>query len=294
MMNTLKVSAFIVGVVIVIAGFASLIPQVESPAPAALEISGALSGPELAEVGESVFQSAEAGCLACHAIGRPGLRAPDLAGVGARAAEREPGKSAEVYLHEALTDPCVFVVEEFDCIMPPNLAQTLGPAKITALVAFLQSQGGEITVSLSEEAAAADASAGGPAGVAGATAEEIMTNVGCVACHKLDAIGAQGVIGPDLSQVGARLTPDQIRESILLPDAVIAEECPAAPCAAGVMPKTFGVQLNAAQLEMVVGFLSSQGGPISQSTEETLSQSTEVTLSQSTEVTLSQSTEVTQ
>jgi cytochrome c2 len=266
-MNTLKVSAFIVIVVGVIAGFASLIPQVESPAPQVIEISGTLSGPELAALGESVFQSAEAGCLACHNIGREGLRGPDLAGVGARAAERVSGQSAEEYLHESLTDPCAHVVETFDCIMPQTLLQTLGSAKITALVAFLQSQGGEITVSLAEDGAeGAAAAAGGSqaAGVAGTTAQEIMTSVGCIACHQLDAIAAVGGVGPDLSQVGSRLTPDQIRQSLLTPDAVIAEECPTGPCVAGIMPKTLGDQLSAAQLETLVEFLSSQGGPVAQ------------------------------
>lgn len=260
--NSLKVSGFIVLVVALIAGFASLIPQVESPAPASLEISGDLSGPELAGLGEEVFQSAESGCLACHGLGQEGLRAPDLAGIGGRAAEREPGKSAEEYLHESLVDPCVYIVEGYDCIMPQTLAQSLGSAKVTALVAFLQSQGGEITVSLSAEAAESDAAAsnGGGSGIVGTTGEEIMTNAApsCVTCHQLDAIGAAGAVGPDLSQVGARFSPDEIRASILTPDAVIAENCPGAPCAPGLMPKVYGEQLSAAQLETLVTFLSEQ------------------------------------
>lgn len=266
-MNTLKISAFIVIVVGVIAGFASLIPQVESPAPQVLEISGTLSGPELAELGGSVFQSAEGGCLACHAIGQPGLRGPDLAGIGSQAALRLPGKSAEEYLREALIDPCGYVVEGFDCIMPQTLQQTLGSAKITALIAFLQSQGGEITVSLSPETAEAGSSQ--QAGVAGTTPQEIMTNVGCIGCHQLDAIGAQGIVGPDLSQVGARLTRDEIRQSILDPDAVIAEGCPNVPnCSPGLMPKALADQLSAAQLEILVEFLSAQGGPVEGLAEE--------------------------
>ena len=266
--NSLRVSAFIVVVVGSIASFASLIPQVESPAPKALEISGALSGPELAKLGEEIVQSPDAGCLACHGLGREGLRAPDLAGIGGRAAERVPGLSAEEYLQQAFKDPCAYVVEGYDCIMPPTLAQALGPAKITAVIAFLQSQGGEITVSLSgEEAAegsAAEASPGsGGLGVAGATAEEIIANAAppCGTCHQLDAVEATGAVGPNLSEVGARLTPDEIRESILTPDAVIAEDCPGAPCTPGLMPKTYADHLSAAQLETLVKFLSSLGGP---------------------------------
>jgi cytochrome c2 len=266
--NSLKVAAFVVGVVVLIAGFASLIPQVESPAPEVIEISGALSGPELANLGEEIVRSPEAGCLACHGLGQEGLRAPDLAGIGARAAEREPGKSAEEYLREAFEAPCAYVVEGYDCIMPPTLSQALGPTKITAVIAFLQSQGGEITVSLSGDEAAADSAAetdtaGTGTGVEGTTAEEILANVApaCGTCHQIDAVGATGALGPNLSEVGGRLTPDEMRESILAPDAVIAADCPGAPCTAGIMPKTFGEQLSAAQLETLVEFLSSLGGP---------------------------------
>ena len=266
MRTILNVSVFIIIVVALIAGFASLIPQVESPAPEVLEITGDLSGEELAVLGQEVFESPEAGCLACHAIGREGLRAPDLSGIGARAAERVPGQSAEAYIQESIVDPCTHVVEGYDCIMPQTLAQTLGSAKVTALVAYLQSLGGEITVSLTADAAAGADAGGGTVGVAGTTAEEIITSAGCIACHTIEAIDAEGTVGPDLSHVGDRLSADEIRESILMPDAVIAEECPqrdeegnvssTGPCLEGVMPKDLGDRLSAAQLETLVAFLS--------------------------------------
>src|SRR6185503_151544 len=96
--------------------------------------------------------------------GRAGLRAPDLAGIGGRAAERVPGKSGEEYLRESLEHPCAYVVEGYDCIMPQTIAQALGPAKVTAVIAFLQSQGGEITVSLSGEEAITNTAEAGAAG----------------------------------------------------------------------------------------------------------------------------------
>lgn len=264
MINTLKVSAFIILIVASIAGFASLIPQLESPAPETLEISGDLSGPELAELGQTVFESSEAGCLTCHALGREGLRAPDLAGIGAAAGERKPGMSAEEYLRESIEDPCAYVIEGFDCIMPQTLLQTLGPAKVTALIAYLQSLGGEITVTLSAEQASPETE-GANVGVQGSTAEEILASAGCVACHTIAAIGAEGAVGPNLSEVGARLTSEEIRQSILNPDAVLAEACPqreddgsttTGPCTARIMPKDFGQKLSAAQLETIVSFLS--------------------------------------
>ena len=208
MTNSLKVAGFSVLAVIFFAGFASLIPQLESPAPEELEISGELVGADLAAVGEEVFSSAGAGCLACHGLGREGLRAPDLAGIGGAASERVAGSSAEDYIRESLLDPCAFVVSGFDCIMPQTLEQTLGMAKITALIAFLQSQGGEITVTLSAEVLEAGQA---EAGIAGATPEEVFASAGCVACHTLPAVGSIGQIGPDLSAVGSRLSADEIR-----------------------------------------------------------------------------------
>ncbi|MGH2621761.1 MAG: c-type cytochrome [Anaerolineales bacterium] len=260
MANSLKVSGFIVLVVVLIAGFASLIPQLESPAPEELVISGELSGAELAALGEGVFNSAAAGCLACHGLGNPGLRAPDLAGIGAAAGERVAGLSPEQYLRQSLNEPCSFVVSGYDCIMPQALRQTLGDAKLTALVAFLQSQGGEVTVRLSAAAAqASDGEAG--AGIVGVSTAEIFTNAGCVACHTLAAVGAAGQVGPDLSELGGRLTPDEIRRSILFPDEQLAQNCPTGPCLAGLMPKAFGESLSALQLETLVAFLSEQGAP---------------------------------
>lgn len=258
MSDSLKVAGFIGLIVVLIAGFASLIPQLESPAPEELRIEGDLSGEELAALGEQVFRTAEAGCLACHGLGSPGLRAPDLAGIGAAAANRVEGMSAEQYLAESLRDPCAFVVEGFDCIMPLTLEQTLGEAKLIALTAFLQSMGGEVTVTLTADALAEPAASGG---IAGDTAEAIFANAGCPACHTLEATGATGQVGPDLSQVGARLTADQIRRSLLYPDETLAEECPTGPCLPGLMPKLFGDQLSAAQLETLVNFLAAQRAP---------------------------------
>lgn len=118
--------------------------------------------------------------------------------------------------------------------------------------------GGEVTVSLSSDLAEGDDSqeSGGAVSlppIEDTTFEEISANAGCNNCHQLDVIGA---VGTNLSDVGARLSLDEIRESILMPDSVIAEECPSAPCTPGAMPKTLGEQLFANQLQTIVTFLS--------------------------------------
>jgi mono/diheme cytochrome c family protein len=80
---------------------------------------------------------------------------------------------------------------------------------------------------------------------------EIIHGAGCLGCHKIGTEG--GAIAPDLTHVGARLSAALIRESILTPDAKIAKGYEKF---AGVMPKTFGKQLTAAQFEALVQFLA--------------------------------------
>ena len=267
MANTLKVTAFIVLIVVAIAGFASMIPQLESPAPEALEISGGLTGAELAAVGQEVFESPEAGCTACHALGREGLRGPDLAGIGGTAAGRVNGESAEVYLRKSIVEPCDHIVEGYDCIMPPTLLNTLGEAKVTALTAYMQSLGGEVTVTYSGEQAVVEEDNGvGGGGLAGSTAEEILAGAGCVGCHKIGSLGTPQGVGPDLTGLGAKMTAEEIRQSILDPDAEVSEHCPkkdeagnqtTGACTPGIMPKDYGQKLSAAQLETLVIYFSS-------------------------------------
>ncbi len=98
----------------------------------------------------------------------------------------------------------------------------------------------------------------GTALVEGTTAEELFANAGCNGCHQLDVLGSVGGVGPNLSQVGGRLSVDEIVESILNPNAVIAGECPAGPCPQGVMPQNFGQLLTSEQVDTLAQYLSEQ------------------------------------
>jgi mono/diheme cytochrome c family protein len=151
-------------------------------------------------------------------------------------------------------------VTGYEPIMP-DLSRTLSPQQLWALVAFLESQGGTVDVTASDiPAASAASSAGSPAGGAGAARiaggsndpMAIIRAAGCTACHKI--AGEGGAIGPELDHVGGRLSANLIRESILAPDAKIARGYEKFR---GIMPKTFGDQLTAAQLESLVQFLAS-------------------------------------
>jgi len=119
----------------------------------------------LVGMGESLL-AGRGGCLLCHRITEQGnTRGPDLRGVGGRAATRRPGMSAEAYLTESLRDPGAYVVPEFATaggasIMPAADVPPadLSPTEFKALVAFLQSLGGEITVEITaQDVAAAEA-----------------------------------------------------------------------------------------------------------------------------------------
>ena len=78
---------------------------------------------------------------------------------------------------------------------------------------------------------------------------------GCTACHAIDSLpGAVGAIGPDLSSIGAR-GDAFVRESIVDPNAVIAEECPTGPCQPGLMPLDFEQRLSQEQLDALVAYL---------------------------------------
>ncbi|HEX7050005.1 MAG TPA: c-type cytochrome [Longimicrobiales bacterium] len=260
----------ILAVVLVTVGFytllANAIPQVESEVPETLTFSGEVTPAALVAAGEELYQGA-GGCTACHGLG---TRAPNLltdeggAGtIGARCGSRVAGMSCKAYLHQSLVDPTAHVVEGYQPIMP-EMDRVLSPTQIWALVAYLESVGGEVTVTAEDVAAASEsagaAGAGAGGGAAGGAAPSAsasldpMTIVGehqCRACHRIGGEG--GAIGPVLDGIGARHDVAYIRRSILEPNADTAAGYEAV---AGTMPPNFGQQLTAAQLEALVRYLA--------------------------------------
>jgi mono/diheme cytochrome c family protein len=264
--NNLRIVGVVLGTLALYTLIANKIPQVQSEVPQALSLSANVTPEQLVSAGDQLYHGA-GGCTACHGLG---TRAPNLltdekgaGAIGARCGKREPGKDCKAYLYESLTKPGAFVVTGYEPIMP-DMSRTLSPQQLWALVAFLESQGGTVDVKASDIPAAAPASSSagtaGTAGTAGAARiangssdpMEIVRAAGCLGCHKVGTEG--GAIGPDLNHVGSRLSVASIRESILAPDAKIARGYEKFK---GIMPKTFGDQLTAAQLESLVQFLAS-------------------------------------
>ncbi len=260
--TNLSVALVVLGTLGIYTAIANMIPQLESDVPEELVLSANVSPEVLVAAGE-VLYTGGGGCVACHGLG---TRAPVLLGTaGTMCVTRQPEMSCKDYLHESLVNPTAYVVDGFEPIMP-DMSRTLSDAQIWSLVAFLQSQGGEVTVTgadlASDDAAAAgDAPATGDAAVPAAGAGGVaavlsetdpaamMQSLGCTACH---ASGdAPGGLGPTISAM-AELEPEYIRRSILQPAADTAEGFEAF---AGTMPPNFGDRLTANQLEALVAYL---------------------------------------
>jgi mono/diheme cytochrome c family protein len=259
--NNLRILGVVLGTLALYTLIANKIPQVQSEVPHALTLGANVTPEQLVSAGDQLYHGA-GGCTACHGLG---TRAPNLltdekgqGPIGARCGKREAGKDCKAYIYESLTSPRAYVVTGYEPIMP-EMGRILSPQQVWALVAFLESNGGTVDVTASDvpaaSAAPAAASAGSPAaGIAGGSTDPmtIIRGAGCTACHKINGEG--GAIGPDLTHVGSRLSVNLIRESILLPDAKTAKGYEKFK---GVMPKTFGHQLTAEQLEALVQFLAS-------------------------------------
>ncbi|NNG16753.1 MAG: c-type cytochrome [Gemmatimonadales bacterium] len=238
---------------------AHIIPQLESEVPEVLTLGADASPEALVEAGERMYNGAGA-CSACHGLG---TRAPNLltgggglGPIGSRCGERVAGTPCKDYLYESMTEPGAYVVAGFENIMP-DMRRQLSIDQIWAVIAFLQAQGGEVTVTGADLAQDAAVSSGGsmPVAATPATAstdpQELLAANGCIGCHQL--AGSGGAVGPSFDGIGGRMTPAQLRQSILDPGAEVAEGYDQF---AGMMPATFGEQFTAAQLEAVVKFLA--------------------------------------
>jgi cytochrome c2 len=258
----LKVGVFSVAVMGGYTYFANSIPQIESKPPQELSLEGGNVTPaQLIKAGEEIYKT-KGTCEICHRIGQKGTRAPDLAGVGGRAAKTKPGMAAKAYIIESLIHPQAYVVEGYPPIMPavdkPPIA--LNRSEVWALTAFLESLGGNVDVTLNDVPASVGAAAAGGGGAAAAevripgdpkAGEAVFAGKGtCIACHKAGKIGASPV-GPDLSQIAKIQTPDYIMKKILDPkgSGTVAGFPP------GVMPQTFGQTLTSREYVDLVAFL---------------------------------------
>ena len=267
-----KVSLFALLVMGAYTYVANSIPQIQSVPQQELTLEGGnVTNEQLVKAGEGIFKG-KGTCEICHAIGQKGTRAPDLAGVGARAGKRKPGISAKAYIIESLLDPGAYLVEGYPAIMPKVDRPPIGlnRSELWAISAFLESLGGTVDVKLEDLPRDAGALAGGGAGPAAelklpgdpkAGQAIFMGKGACIGCHKAGSIGASPV-GPDLSQIAKIQTPEYIMAKILNPAAMgtVSGYPP------NVMPPIFGQTLTAREYIDLVSFLLTLKGEASAST----------------------------
>lgn len=274
----LKTLAFSLALTLLFTLVTYLLPQVKGEAPVEKKVDlGSLSMDGFIALGDDIFHN-KGTCTLCHKPAPLG-RAPDIEGENmvALAAERlaDPrykgeARDAEAYIRESMVDPGKYVVAGWgkkgsnDSESPmPHVDKPpiqLSPMEIDAVIAWLQSKdGNEVTVALPSPEAAAEVAAGASdAGAAGkapapaATAEEALAKYACVSCHAMDS--KDTLVGPGLVDVGARLDRNELRQSILDPNAVVVEGFPPA------MPPDFASKMTVKELEMIIDYLAEKKG----------------------------------
>jgi cytochrome c2 len=276
MRTFLKVFAFNIVVIAFFLYVGNSIPQLRQDPPKELVLAADAPVEDFVSAGQDIFYG-KGTCALCHEIGKKGERCPDLAGVGERAATRVKeagykGKATDAaeYIVESVMDPTTYVVEGYQPSMPP-VGRQLSDLELVAVVAFLESQGGEVTVNGQSRfpkwrgegggavpAAAAATPTPAAAAPSGASGQALVQQWGCVTCHKLD--GPEKLVGPSLWDIGARKDADYIRESILQPDAVVVEGFPAGLMKGTLDGSGFYQKVPLQDLNSIVDYLTSLKG----------------------------------
>ncbi|MEW8085005.1 MAG: c-type cytochrome [Candidatus Thiodiazotropha endolucinida] len=270
----LKTLGFSLGLTLLFTLVTYILPQVEGEAPVekAVDLS-ALTMDDFIALGEDLFNN-KGTCTLCHKPAPLG-RAPDIQGadmvslINERLADANyqgEAKDAAGYILESMIEPGRYVVptwgkkgtNDTESPMPAvdKAPIELSSIEMDAIIAYLQAKdGNEVTVSLpspeeAESVAGAEAIASGSATLPtpAATAEEALGKFACSSCHALDS--ADTLVGPGLVDIGARLSKEEIRQSIIDPNAVIAEGFPAA------MPADLAEKMTVKELELLVTYLA--------------------------------------
>ncbi len=274
----LKTLAFSLSLTLVFTLVTYLLPQVEGEAPVETQLDlSNISMDDFIAFGEDLFNN-KGTCALCHKPPPLG-RAPDIQGLDMQqisserlADSRYQGKATDTasYLLESMLDPSIYVVAGWgkkgsdgqESPMPPadKPPLELRPSELNAIIAYLQAKdGNEVTVSLPSTDDAMVAEPADPetgrqtasiqaAPVSASTAEEALRKYACTACHAMNSNDA--LVGPALVDLGARMPAEDIRKSIIDPNADIAEGFPPA------MPADFAEKMTVKELDLIVQFLA--------------------------------------
>jgi cytochrome c553 len=130
----------------------------------------------------------------------------------------------------------------------PLIAGALVVAAVAlAVVAF--------TTSDDEEPAQRAAATPEPTAVAHSDGQGVWVEHGCGSCHRLDAAGSTGTLGPDLALSLHGMPAAYIKESIVAPS-----KAAAAGWDAGMMPEDYATRIPPDDLDALVQFLRESAG----------------------------------
>lgn len=247
-----------------------MVPQKITYPPKTLEIRTDLTSDEMVEIGSEIV-SGKGICMTCHTIGSDQTtRFPDLENIGVKSKTRIKGYSDVDYLAESLYEPNVYIVEGYLPGMPAIAKPpiNLTDQEILTVIAYLQSLGSTPTVTMqtklkyagetSPVQPAASAPAPSKPGGEVQTPQTLMSKYLCVTCHKLD--DPARLVGPSLFDVGKRLNMASLYESILEPDAVVAEGYPNGVMSATLNGVGFYDNITTKELKSMVEYLAAQKG----------------------------------
>lgn len=194
-------------------------------------------------------------CGSCHVLERAGTQGatgPSLDAAFERALTDGMGRgTVQGVVHDQILHPAD-VPQDSPAYMPPDLVTGKLARDVAAYVAFAAARGGEDEGQLATAGTPeveADAPPGKKLFVAGA--DEAQS---CANCHALEDAGTNASTGPDLDEVLAGQSPEQIRQAIVNPSAKLT------PGFGDIMPKDYGETLTDKQLKDLVDYLAEQAG----------------------------------
>lgn len=182
-----------------------------------------------------------ASCGTCHTMKEAGTSAdigPDLdASFAAARAAGMDQDTIEGVVQAQVEEPRVTDVED-PTYMPPKIVEGQELEDVAAYVASVAGVPG-IEPPIAE---------GGPGG-------QIFADNGCAACHTLGTSKSVGNVGPNLDNELPGQTPDEIRQSIVDPEAEIVSGF-----SGGIMPQNYGESIAPKDLDILVNYLYSCAG----------------------------------
>jgi cbb3-type cytochrome c oxidase subunit III len=185
--------------------------------------------------GEALFVQT---CGSCHALTAAGTNANigpnlDLAFQQARAVGMDQD-TIEGVVENQIENPRPSSPDDTQTYMPANLLEGDDAKDVAAYVASV-------------------------AGVPGIKPPQFVASeffaTNCGSCHTLKAAGTTATVGPVLDDVLPGMSPDEVKQSIVDPNAKIAQGFNA-----NVMPSNFGDTLTPQQLNQLVAYLLQSAG----------------------------------